>query len=335
MAVIKLTITVDDISAALATFDKIKVYRSTTVEAGPYSEITGVGTRIDLVAGTSVYFYDDVAGAGAYFYKVSYFHSTTLLESSLSAAIQGDVDPLYVSIQDMRDEGVPTTISDDTLLERIRIYQRVIESITRQWFVPREVTWEFDGNGTTLAQFPVPIISVTALYVNDDFSTALVEGTDFELYDGRGESTRDDRRNPRIKLITGETSIFAGTGSVRNRGTVFEVGEKNCRVEGTFGFVEADGCVPAPISYALKKLVVRSARPLWSSGGVAVAGPIIEEETDRHRRKYSDPALSTKAWSPTGTGDREVDAILAMYRAPFAMGAPRTTFRRFVGGTLI
>lgn len=333
MAVIKLTITVDDIAAVLTTFDKIKVYRSVTVEAGPYVELTTALTRIDLVAGTSVYTFDDTAGDAAYYYKVSYFNSTSLLESSLSDSILGDVDPLYVSIQDIRDEGVPTTITDSVILSRIRSYQAFIEKITRQWFIPKQMVWDFDGNGTILAQFPVPIISVTNLYVNDDFSNAVVT-TDYQAYTGRGDSERDDRKNPRVKLITGETSIFSGTGYIRNRQLVFEVGEKNCRLEGTFGYVEPDGCVPHPIQHALKKLVIANAKPIYSAG-TSIAGPIIEEETDRHRRKYSDPSTSTKFHSSTGSGDREVDMILAGYRAPYAMGAPRTTFRRFVGGRII
>lgn len=332
MAVIKLTVTVDSISAAIATFDQIKVYRSTTTVGGVYSEITGPLTRLTLVAGTSVYYYDDVAGDAGYFYKVSFFDSGSLLESSLSDPIEGDVDPLYVTIQQVRDEGVPAALSDAQILQRIRVYQQVIERVTRQWFVPKQMTWEFNGNGTTLMQFPVPIISVSALYVNEDFVNA-VDVADFAAYTGRGEDTRDDRKNPRIRILSGEQSIFSGTGSVRSGQLVFEIGEKNCKVVGTFGYIEPSGCVPDPIQWALLKLVTSNVKNMY--GASAPAGAIIEEETDRHRRKYSDPSMATKMFSPSGSGDREVDTILSMYRAPFAMGAPRTTYRRFTGGRTI
>ena len=220
------------------------------------------------------------------------------------------------------------------MLALIETWQQFIERTTRDWFVPRQMTWDLDGNGTTLMQLPVPIVSVSALYINDDFDNAL-DADAFKAYDGRGESGRDDRKNPRIKLVTGETSIFTGVGQIRRRTTVFEVGEQNQRVVGVFGFVEPDGSVPAPIVYALKKLVVRSSRPMAGSsgGGPGPAGPMIEEETDRHRRKWADPLVGSKAWSTTG--DTEVDQILATYRAPISLGAPRTLFKRMTGGRVL
>lgn len=334
MSVIKLTITVDKLSNVMTLFDVIKVYRSTAGEGGPYSEITGVGTRITLVSGQSVYTYDDTTGDPTYYYKTSYYHETTTLESSLSDPIQGNADTIYVDVQSIRDEGVTTSqASDDRVLNLINVWQQFIEKTTRNWFVPREITWDFDGNGTTLTQFPAPIVSISALYINDDFTNAIDEDA-YVVYSGRGGSERDDRKNPRIKLVTGETSIFTGVGQIRRRTTIFEIGESNQRAVGVFGYVESDGTTPKPIEYALKKLVVRSCRPLAGTGAFGFpAGPMIEEETDRHRRKWSDQFVASKVWSTTG--DLEVDQILATYRAPIKVGAPRTTFRRFTGGQVL
>jgi|GEM_PF-2174339 len=331
MATIKLTITVENLDNVMSNFDVMKVYRSTTGEAGAYSEITGLATRITLVAGQTVYQYDDTAGDPSYWYKVSYFNSVSSLESSLSDPMQGSDEGTYVSVDDMRGEGVPTSVSDGTLLTLIQVWQGVIERLTHQWFVARQMTWDFDGNGTTLAQFPVPIIAVTNLYINDDFDNAL--GADrFHAYAGRGEDGPDDRKNPRVRLVTDEVDIFTGAGPLVRQGEVFEIGEKNQRLEGSFGYVEADGTTPEPIKYALKLLVVRAARrsPLWTAGAAA-AGPVVEEETDRHRLEYSDATATSKMWSLTGTGLTEVDMILAMYKAPIVIRAPRTTYRRFVG----
>lgn len=332
MAVIKVTVTVEKISNVLTQFDVIKVYRSTAGEGGPYSEITGPGTRIPLLAGQTVYTYDDTAGDPTYYYKTSYYHETTTLESSLSDAILGDADSMYTDIDAIRAEGVTVAkASDDKILQLIRVWQRNIEAITRNWFVPRQMTWEMDGNGTTLLQLPVPIISVASVSVDGES----VSADAYRVYNGRGESGRDDRKNPRIKLLTAETSIFAGTGQVRRRVTLFEVGEKNVEVEGVFGYVEPDGSTPAPIVYALKKLVVRGCSPMAGSSGALPAGPVIEEETDRHRRKWADPFVSTKVWSSTGTGDLEVDQILASFRSPFSIKAPRTLHRRMTGGQVL
>lgn len=332
MATINLTIVVEDISTVLTLFDVIKVYRSTTGVGGPYSEISGVGTRPALSAGQSVYSYVDTSGDASYYYKTSYFNETSLLESSLSEAIQGDQDTRYVTIDDIRAEGIYVSqASDDQVLFLIDTWQRVIENITRQFFVAKEMTWDLDGNGSTLLQLPVPIVSVSALYINNNFTTE-VDSTSYRVYNGRGDSGPDDRKNPRIRLVTGEESIFSGTGSVRRHGQVFEIGEQNIRVEGTFGYLEADGSTPAPIQYALRKLVsVSAARGPLGSAGAQAAGPVVEEETDRHRLEYSDAQNATKMWSVSGTGDAEIDAILAMYKGPMVVRAPRTGFRRFVG----
>lgn len=330
MSTIKLTITVELIENVITLFDVIKVYRCPTVD-GLYVEVSGVGTRVPLVAGESLYFYDDVTGDPSFYYKTSYYNETTLLESDLSEPIQGEAEALCVSLGEMRAEGVPSSISNARLLAAIQTWQTFVERACRQWFYPRAMTWDLDGSGTTLLQLPVPIVSLSALYLNGDFSTP-VDPANYVAYTGRGGGTRDDRRNPRVKLVTGETSIFEGVGPVRRRLFVFSIGEKNQRLVGTFGYVESNGEAPEPIKYVIRKLVVRNVKPMWASGGAAgPAGPVVEEETDRHRRKWADATVASKVWSTTG--DPELDQILAMYKSPLVVKAPRTMNRRMTGGT--
>jgi hypothetical protein len=87
------TIVVEDIDVVLNFFDKIKVYRSTTGEGGTYTEITTPANRPTLLPLKKIYEFVDTAGDEAYFYKTSYFNSTTLVEGSLSDAAQGDSEP--------------------------------------------------------------------------------------------------------------------------------------------------------------------------------------------------------------------------------------------------
>jgi hypothetical protein len=327
MSVIKYTWEVDKLSNVLTLFDVQKVYRSTTGIGGPFVEITTALTRVPLVAGQSVYTFDDVAGDATYYYTTSYYNSTTLLEGDQSDPILGVADLLILDVDDVREEGVTTsTASDAKILQQIRTWQTFVERATGNWFTAKAMTLDWDGRGTTLLQLPFPIVTVSALYVNEDFDNAL-DPDEYRVYNGRGGTERDDRRNPRIKLVTTDTSIFTGTGAIAGRATVFEVGEKNQRVVGTFGFVEPDGSVPAPIEYAILKLVVRGSKKLGTSGGGAFpAGPVVEEETDRHRLKYADPFVGSKMW-PT-TGDPEVDQIIARYRRATFTGGPRTMFHR-------
>lgn len=242
----------------------------------------------------------------------------------------------YITLADVRAEGVTVAQASDAKVNTlIDTYQAMIETITRQWFEARTISWDFDGNGTTLTQWPVPIISVTNLYVNEDFTTA-VDADDFKAYTGRGGTEPDDRPNPKVRLVTGEQSIFTGTGQISRFGPVFEVGEMNCRLEGSFGYTEQDGSTPEPIRYAHLKMVVQAAvkGPL-AGAGLSAAGPVVEEESDRHRREFADPFVGSKLWPISGSGDVEVDLILSRYRAPMTIRAPRTTFRRYTGRRIV
>jgi len=100
--VIKLQIQVDKLDNVLTKFDQIKVYRSTTGITGIYSELTVPSTRINLVQGQTVYEFDDTTGEITYWYKTSYFHSGTALESSQSEPRLGD-DPATATIMSVSD----------------------------------------------------------------------------------------------------------------------------------------------------------------------------------------------------------------------------------------
>jgi len=126
MAVIKVRWSVNELVNVMTQFDVQKVYRSTTTDTGPWVEITTVGTREPLVAGTTSYFFDDTTGETTYYYSVAYFHSTTLLESEKSDAMKGDlsgadfltVNDLYLLVGSERvdrlfDDNVDGLISDN------------------------------------------------------------------------------------------------------------------------------------------------------------------------------------------------------------------------------
>jgi len=104
MAVIKLSVMVPDIDTVRSYFDFIKIYRSTTGIDGVYTEITGVGTRIALEDGVTVYSYTDTAGDEGYYYKSSFYNSTSALESSLSDPQEGEGDPALdvISVDELK-----------------------------------------------------------------------------------------------------------------------------------------------------------------------------------------------------------------------------------------
>ncbi len=94
MSVIKLTITVNKLANVLQSFNQIKVYRSVNGINGTYNELTKpaptLPARIQLQQGQASYEFDDGTGASAYYYKTSFYNSTTSSESDLSDARLGD-----------------------------------------------------------------------------------------------------------------------------------------------------------------------------------------------------------------------------------------------------
>jgi hypothetical protein len=297
-------------------YDQVKVYRSDSEDVDDtYSEITGVGTRIDLVVDETNYEYiDGVAPTPLYWYKTAYFNSTTSAESALSDVIQGTDPGLIVSLQDIRAEGVPDTeLSDERALILSYGWQKWFEHMTGRWFTPKEMTLTLDGDGSRVMWLDVPIITLDELYINDDFVNA-VATDDYVVY---ARTYPDDRRNPRIKLKRKSGSIYEW-----NTERKFLVGDQNQRIVGTFGYVEPDGSAPFLVQRAIMTLVLATAELKGDSEIDQLAvGRKIEEVTDRHRVRYSDLWDEIVAWKPTGF--TEVDEAIRLYRKPAYIGMAR------------
>jgi len=309
MATVKLSIYVSDIATVIASYDRIMVYRCAT-KTGTYTEITSAPTRIVLVSGTSLYSYTDTtAPSTSYWYKTSYYHSGTALQSSLSAPFQAIDGGLYCSVQDIRDEGISVSeLSDVRAILLIKHWQQWFDSATRNFFTVKEATVDIDGNGTSYLHLPVPIISCTSLYINDDMANA-VDTSEYRVYNQRGPVV-DDRHNPKIRLTSGSTSSVYTTGS----SGIFQKGLLQ-RIVGSWGYVEPDDTTPIPVQRAVKILVVATYQTI-AEGEVdqMVIGRKVEEVTDRHRIKFADLYDSLSAWNPSGL--TEVDMAIRMYRSP-------------------
>lgn len=68
-------------------FDQVKYYRSTTIATGTYTVISTQALDVDNAELTTSY--DDTAGLAAYFYKFTFFHSISGVESAFSDVIGG------------------------------------------------------------------------------------------------------------------------------------------------------------------------------------------------------------------------------------------------------
>jgi hypothetical protein len=120
---------------------------------------------------------------------------------------------------------------------------------------------------------------------------------------------------------------FAMAGSIfTSSSSVFEIGDLNQRIVGTWGYTEADGSTPLAVSHAILVLVNMTKEYLPDDQiDQLISGRLVEEVTDRHRIQYSDLFDRLKTWGPTGV--TEVDDAIKKYRAPLRITAPRTMVR--------
>jgi hypothetical protein len=102
MATIKVRWNVAELANVMTLFNVQRVYRSTATDAGPWTEITGPGTRPALVSGQTAYYFDDTAGAATYWYSIDYYHTGTAAASERSTAIRGTFAGVaYLTVDDL------------------------------------------------------------------------------------------------------------------------------------------------------------------------------------------------------------------------------------------
>lgn len=227
----------------------------------------------------------------------------------------------YITVQDVRDAGVTVAMASDAQVNAsILMNQQFIERSCRQWFEPRTITAFVDGNSSDTLHLFVPIISVASMRINDN--TNDLDPTQYKVYNGR--DFPDDRHNPRIKLVRGNTDIFANPFG-GERPFVFRKGRQNQRIEGVFGYTEPDGSTPELIQRALLVLVIEKlANPLVGDPVVDLppgpTGNILRETTDGHTVQYTFVKFGdTRAGFSGYTMNREVLTILNMYKGPIGV----------------
>jgi len=134
---------------------------------------------------------------------------------------------------------------------------------------------------------PIPPVSDSAI------TAASISGEilDSDTYEYFLRTYPDDRFNPKMRMIYG----------------VWSEGYNNVAIEGTFGFVEADGVSVPPL---VKDLCIRLV--VWnldkaSDKSSFKEGRIIEEELDDYRYKL-DSASSSGSFS-----DSKIDILLNLF----------------------
>lgn len=235
----------------------------------------------------------------------------------------------YVTVQNMRDEGLSDTVKypDGQVQLAIDLASQYIDRTTRQWFESRSLTVLLDGQGSDRLFLPVPVITLAELYINLRFDASeVLPAADYVVYNGR--SLPDDRYNPKVELVNMRRSLFQ-VGSLSYGKRVFMKGKRNQKLVGAFGFTEADNSTPKMIQRACKKMALRFVDKLAENGtgttGSTNSGTVIGESTDGHFIQYAMPSATGVKGATFGISkDPEVEQILALYKAPIGLAVPGT-----------
>lgn len=235
----------------------------------------------------------------------------------------------YVSPVEIRAEGLATaTATDERIEELIERAQDYIEDQTQNLFRPVYEALRLDGPHTDRLFLHLPIVGVESVYANRS-SNVLAESSYVVAFNRvdlghRYRPNPDHRRNPVIALVAGSDSIY-DTHPAATRGA-FVSGKLNQEIRGVFGFLESDGAVPRLIREAMMRLVYATATAMSvpSSSG-APAGPLKSLLVDGSNRMEWATTSSLSQGSALSTS-REVEEILAKYRAPIGLGSPAPRF---------
>lgn len=272
-------------------------------------------------------------GLAAGTYRIDWYFAETVGGTEFTASEEFEIynpaavgPSFYTTIARFRTfYGISASVvSDADLTGHMILAHQLLERFTRQFFSPRTVEFELDGNNSQTLFLPVPVISVEWVRLNG--SAANLDASYFVVYNGR-EPPNDDRHNPRISLDRDAADSIFRTPFAGPH-TRFLKGRRNQRVRGVFGYTEADGSTPAPIIEAVERMIIeRIANPALGSPPITIptpgSGPLVMEKVDGHEYRLSD--MSSTSPRPAGldgiTSDSFVRDVLRMYRAPKGIGA--------------
>ncbi len=210
---------------------------------------------------------------------------------------------MYVSVQDMRDEGVTEKRASDARLQAaIEEASQTIDGFTGRFFEARPLRLRFSGRQTSTLASAVPLIQVNEMAIN-------------------GQRLREDVS----RLLLPTAPVLAGQfpeDLVLQDGRIFPAGCLNIEIEGLWGYTELDGSAhgrtPLDIKRVCKMLVLHNIPKLADDDAVGEAihrWRIVEERTRDQSYKLAPIAAGRL------TGDATIDNVLLRYRRPPQMGA--------------
>lgn len=204
---------------------------------------------------------------------------------------------ITLPLDELRIRGfVEDDFSDAELVQGWAFAWSFINLFTNRNFTPTDLTLKLDGCGLAELSMPMEIISISS--VSEETLGALVEGTDYVVYNRR---VPDDREDSKIVMIN----------------STFPIGLQNVTVTGCFGYIDPDNTPeqpPLPLLEVAKRILPIAFENILESGErdvdvVTQKRDIYKESTD----KWSYTRFNREAVENQLLDDRLMNAILQKY----------------------
>ena len=226
MSVITVRVVVSNITEVRRFFNKIKIYRSVAGKSGTYAEITEALSRLTLDSDMIIYEYQDYSGSADYYYRSSYYNSTTGVESSLSDPQRGEGDPALdiISVAELKTnylfgldltndsgEEYPDSLYEYFIKSAVSWIEHKLDIDLRPVVRTEYQDWNYDDYSKWMA-----------LYV-DHFPIIAVESVTLKLPGGQVIMTYENdwlqvqKESGQIHIVPGDAAgvlTFVGQGSV-------------------------------------------------------------------------------------------------------------------------
>lgn len=231
-------------------------------------------------------------------------------------------ETMYCSVQDMRDEGVPSSgygaVTDARLTTLIQRASRLIDAYTGRWFEPRTMTFLLDGKGSVSLLIEQPIIRIDSILLDG----VAMSSADYVVYNRhitQNLLNPDDRENPKIEVkqpLDDEYLFRMGL-------TWFPKGQQNISVTGVFGYTDYDGsdegATPTLIAEACKMIVLRDLPTKYGADPTRDEKAwwrMVRQRTRDQSVDFADPSRLGHQGVGVFTGDPVIDNILRQYSRP-------------------
>lgn len=241
----------------------------------------------------------------------------------------------YCSVQDLIDQGLPSSVSAARAQRLIETASKYAEHFTGRGagaFEAQHKVVRVDGNDGRAIQLAEPLIAVGPIKVVMDnvagSSDLSIVSSALKVYNRHMTSklvNPDDRDNPKLEFVHGAdlggvNYPYASASGYRLAALIWPRGQQNIEIEGLFGYTEPDesfvGHTPDMLREAVQLLVFRNLGTIGSGDRAAAAREhrLTLESTRDQSQQFAGPGTGSESdLKGAFTGDPAIDMLLAQF----------------------